>query len=80
MTSAYVEPRSAGAYGFVEIESGAIINLTGNTYTTPINPGSSGGITFGANVTIINSAGVSSLLNGGVDGTCAVIHKDGTIE
>lgn len=62
--------------GSVAISSGAILDLTGNTNATPINPG--GGITYGANVTIINSAGTPVLLNNGTAGTCATIKKDGT--
>ena len=62
----------------VIISSGATVDLTGNTNTTPINP--VGGITFGANVTVVNSAGTSVLLNGGEAGTCNVINNDGTTE
>jgi hypothetical protein len=62
----------------VTIASGAILDLTGNTNATPIAPG--GGITFGASVTVINSAGSSVLLNNGEAGTCTVIKNDGTIE
>jgi hypothetical protein len=60
----------------VVISSGATLDLTGNPNATPINPG--GGITFGANVTVINSAGTSVSLNGGAAGSCSVIKKDGT--
>ena len=63
--------------GSVAIASGATLDLTGNTNATPINPG--GGITFGANVTVINSAGSSVLLNGGEAGSCTKINNDGTI-
>jgi hypothetical protein len=67
-----------GVSGGVILNSGAILDLTGNANPTPIAPG--GDITFGANVTVINSAGVSSLLNGGVAGSCSIIKNDGTTE
>jgi len=76
--------RTYNAHHRVTITDGAIVDLTGNANANCIMPDSSGavisnGITFGSNVTIINSAGVSSLLNGGVAGSCGVIKKDGTI-
>ena len=67
--------------GTVIIHDGATINMTGNAGSAGgkvIYPNA--GITFGANVTIINSAGQSVLLNGGVAGSCSVIKNDGTIE
>ena len=70
--------RIGGSNGSAIISSGAIIDLTGNTNATPIKPG--GGITFGANVTVINSAGSSGLLNGGEAGTCTKINNDGTVD
>ena len=50
---------AAGATGSVTISSGAIVDLTGNTNTTPINPG--GGVTFelgGATILTGATAGV----------------------
>ena len=72
-----VEPVFGANVGLVTISSGAILDLTGNTNATPIAPG--GGITFGANVTVVNSAGTSILLNNGSAGTCNGINKDGTL-
>ena len=66
-----------GSTGVVIISAGAVVDLTGNTNSVTIKPG--GGITFGANVTVINSAGSSVLLNGGEAGTCTQINNDGTV-
>lgn len=45
--------------GFVTISSGAVVDLTGNTNTTPINPG--GGVTFApGGATVYPSAGSAS--------------------
>lgn len=63
----------------VIIAAGATINVTGNTNNPAIYASTSGTITFGANVTIINSAGVSSLLNGGAAGSCTRIRNDGIL-
>ena len=76
--SCTVEQVVSGLTGNLVIDSGAIVDLTGNTNATPINPG--GGVTFGANVTVINSAGSSVLLNDGVAGSCTQINNDGTTE
>jgi hypothetical protein len=71
-----IEARSTavGNVGSVTISSGAILDLTGNTNATPINPG--GGIivkTGGCQV--INSAGASVSIAGG---TYTQINNDGT--
>jgi len=71
---------SAATPGSVFVSSGAIIDLTGNTNARPISPGGTNNITFGANVTIINSAGISMSLNNGAAGSCTSIKKDGTTE
>ena len=57
----------------VVISSGAIIDLTGNTNATPINPG--GGVIVDDGCTVINSAGASVSITGG---TYAQINNDGT--
>ena len=57
----------------VLISSGAIIDLTGNTNATPINPG--GGVIVDDGCTVINSAGASVSITGG---TYAQINNDGT--
>jgi hypothetical protein len=55
--------------------------LTNNPISSPLfRTTDNATITFGANVTIITSAGESVSLNGGVAGTCSVIHNDGTTE
>jgi len=59
----------------VEIASGAILDLTGNTNATPINPG--GGIIVSGGCTVINSAGASVSITGG---TYTQINNDGTTE
>lgn len=69
---------TSSAGGTVTIREGAILNMSGNTNGSPVAPG--GGVTFGANVTIINSAGSSVLLNGGEAGSCTKINNDGTTE
>ena len=66
---------AATTYGNVYITDGAIVDLTSNTNTTPIMPGSSGSIIVSGSCTIINSAGVSVSLAGG---TYKSINKDGT--
>ena len=55
-----VTSRSTTLYGSVTITSGAILDITGNTNPTPINPG--GGITFvsGGNKMIRYGSGTSS--------------------
>ena len=63
----------SGAPGSVTISSGAIIDLTGNSNATPINPG--GGIVVSGGCTVINSAGASVSIAGG---TYTKINKDGT--
>ncbi|MBR4253519.1 MAG: hypothetical protein IKQ16_00340 [Lentisphaeria bacterium] len=62
-----IEPRSAGASGSVTISSGAVVDLTGNTHTTTINPGG-GGMTFApGGATVYPSAGSASAYSlGGV--------------
>ena len=59
--------------GTVTISSGAILDLIGNTNTTPINPG--GGVIVNGGCTVINSAGASVSIAGG---TYTKINKDGT--
>lgn len=61
--------------GSVTISSGAIIDLTGNSNATPINPG--GGVIVDGGCTVINSAGASVSIAGG---TYTQISKDGTTE
>ena len=54
-----IEPRDSSRYGSVTISSGAIVDLTGNTNATPINPG--GGVTFEpGGATVYPSAGSAS--------------------
>ena len=72
------EVQNNGAVGGLIISSGAVIDLTGNANTSVFYGLNGGNVTFGANVTIINSAGSSVLLNGGNAGTCTVIKADGT--
>lgn len=72
---------SGNNYCTVTISSGAIIDLTGNSNTTPINPG--GGITIGDNVSIIYDNGGSSEakvanISGGTI-YVASIKNDGTL-
>ena len=57
----------------VTIFSGAIVDLTGNTNATPINPG--GGIVVSGGCTVVNSAGASVSIAGG---TYSQINNDGT--
>jgi hypothetical protein len=59
--------------GSVTISSGAVVDLTGNSTTTPIAPG--GGVVVDGGCTIINSAGTSVHINGG---TYTKINNDGT--
>ena len=61
--------------GSVLLASGAIVNLTGNTNTTPIALG--GGVVVSGGCTVINSAGASVSIAGG---TYTRINKDGTTE
>lgn len=64
-----------GFSGTVTISSGAILDLTGNSNATPINPG--GGVTVNPDVTIVTSAGTST----GIDPrTYSAINNDGTTE
>lgn len=59
--------------GSAIITSGAVVDLTGNTNATPINPG--GGISVVGGCTVINSAGASVSIAGG---TYTKIKNDGT--
>ena len=79
LTSIIGRGLGSGGSGCIVIADGAIMDLSGNTNATPLQAGSAGSITYGSNVTIINSAGSSVLLNGGTAGTCMQIAKDGTI-
>ena len=72
------EVQNNGVVGGLIISSGAVIDLTGNANTSVFYGLNGGNVTFGANVTIINSAGSSVSLNGGVAGSCTVIKNDGT--
>lgn len=65
-TLSTIGPAYNGAVGGITISSGAIIDLTGNTNATPINPG--GGITFApGGATVYPSAGqASSYVLGGM--------------
>ena len=56
-----------GATGSVNISSGAVLDLTGNTNATPIAPG--GGITFA-------SGGATVLVNGGTEATSSSYSMD----
>ena len=72
------EVQNNGVVGGLIISSGAVIDLTENANTSVFYGLNGGNVTFGANVTIINSAGSSGLLNGGTAGSCTVIKNDGT--
>ena len=65
--------RGSTHLGTVSIASGAIVDLTDNANTSPIDPGV--GIIVTGGCTVINSAGVSVAINGG---TYTKINKDGT--
>lgn len=66
---------AAPGSGTVTLTSGAILDLTGNTNATPINPG--GGVIVEGGCTVINSAGASVSIAGG---TYTQINNDGTTE
>ena len=68
-----IKSRGGGNGGTVTISSGAILDLTGNSNATPINPG--GGIVVSGGCTVVNSAGVSVSIAGG---TYTQINNDGT--
>ena len=70
-----------GGGGHIEIADGAIVDFTGNSNSYVFYPANyNGTISYGANVTVITSAGDSVSLNGGVAGTCARLKNDGTTE
>ena len=61
--------------GIITISSGAIVNLTGNINSIPINP--DGGVIVDGGCTVINSAGAKVSISGG---TYTQINNDGTTE
>ena len=63
----------SGGSGAVVFESGAVLDLRGNSNPTPINPG--GGVVVDGGCTVINSAGASVSIAGG---TYTKINNDGT--
>jgi hypothetical protein len=65
----------SGASMTVTLTSGAVVDLTGNTNTTPINPG--GGVIVDGGCQVITSAGSTVSIAGG---TYTKINNDGTTE
>ena len=70
-----VTERDASRYGTVTLSNGAIVDLTGNTNATPINPG--GGVIVDGGCQVITSAGTTVSIAGG---TYTQINNDGTTE